>query len=198
MRSFFATPVAPRYRHIDLSVNARYNYGRNNNSGNGVDPQVALTALLGTNVGVFLLWRASEAQLIVSPRFMADHFVRSAVNLEQGRYHTLLTCAFSHVSFWHLLANGACLYFFGGEIAMVFGGAALLRLYGLGAAAASAAHIAYFEHQHRNRRQSSPWGGIFGEPSRRRRSNYWHFPGPLLASGRARLAFIVRRACVPR
>ncbi|KAK2197425.1 bifunctional Peptidase S54 [Babesia duncani] len=37
--------------------------------------------------------------------FMKRHFVASAEALANGRYHTLLTSAISHFSFWHLLFN---------------------------------------------------------------------------------------------
>ena len=185
-----------RYRHIDLSVNARSSwYGPGGGyggggGGGGIDGQTALTALLATNAGVYLLWMLAANGNGVSERFMHDHFALSAHNLNQGRYHTLLTCSFSHRDFWHLISNGVVLFFFGAELGAVFGGAFLLRLYALGAVGGSAVHIAYDEYQYRQISRKRRWG-TFGNPFEyQERRSSWHFR-PVVGASCAANAIIV-------
>jgi len=86
-------------------------------------PDSAVWMLIGANVAVFMLWRVAD------PGFMRRHFMISLDNLKSGRLHTLLTNAFSHAESNHLFANMIGLYFFGNNIANVFGPAFLLKLY---------------------------------------------------------------------
>ncbi|XP_020269737.1 RHOMBOID-like protein 12, mitochondrial [Asparagus officinalis] len=90
-------------------------------------PDGVVLGLIGANVAVFFLWR------IGSPRFMRNHFMISLDNFKSGRLHTLVTCAFSHVEFDHLLSNMIGLYFFGTNIGRLFGPEYLLKLYLAGA-----------------------------------------------------------------
>lgn len=46
----------------------------------------------------------------------------SVQSILDGRFHTVLTAAFSHVQFYHLLANMFGLYFFGSEVMTVIDG----------------------------------------------------------------------------
>ncbi len=64
-------------------------------------------------------------------------------NLREGRPWTLLTSTVSHNAFPHLALNMIGLYFFGGAILSVMGGANLLAVYALGGVAGSVAHIGY-------------------------------------------------------
>lgn len=80
------------------------------------DSSRALAALIGTNIGVFLLWR-------VSPRFpglnqfMWRHFACSYQAVAYGkRVHTLFTSAFSHITVPHLAINMFMLWEFGRHI----------------------------------------------------------------------------------
>lgn len=84
-----------------------------------------LYSLLGTNVGVWALWNSD----LVSKKTMWRHFTVSRDGLAAGRWHTLVTSAFSQSDGWHLTGNVVSLYFFGREIGRLFGGARLLGLY---------------------------------------------------------------------
>ncbi|BBN11026.1 hypothetical protein MPTK1_5g08440 [Marchantia polymorpha subsp. ruderalis] len=127
-------------------------------------PELALGLLIGANVGIFFLWR------ILSPTFMQSNFVASAAALRSGRLHTLVTSAFSQYELHHLLSNMIGLYFFGNEIARIFGGQKLILLYLTGGVVGSLSHMAYWAYL-------KPW--FEGYPSRRTQ----YSPGLLGSSG---------------
>lgn len=85
--------------------------------------------LIGANIFVFVLWNTA----IVSQHFMMRNFTFSRENLSQGRFHTILTHAFSHFAPMHLGFNMLTLYFFGSFIERSFGSKLLLQLYLAGA-----------------------------------------------------------------
>lgn len=62
--------------------------------------------LIGVNAAVFGAWHYAIAyrdhRLL---RTMNAHFKLSETNLKEGRYHTLITSAFSHTDFRHILFN---------------------------------------------------------------------------------------------
>lgn len=73
---------------------------------------------IGTNLYIFTQWNrflvrpkdstpspADTAARLQHERHMHDHYLVSQHNLAQGRYHTLLTSAFSHVHPAHLAVN---------------------------------------------------------------------------------------------
>lgn len=93
--------------------------------------------LVGVNLVVFGLWQT------VDRRFMADNFTVSVNAIMSGRLHTIVTSAFSQARFDHLAMNMLGLYFFGTEIAQLFGGRSLLNLYLAGGIAGSAGHLLY-------------------------------------------------------
>ena len=103
----------------------------------GNDPRTVVWGLIGANLVVFGMWQ------FVDRRFMADNFMVSVNSLMSGRIHTVVTSAFSQMSFNHLAPNMLGLYFFGTEIAQIFGGRWLLNLYLAGAIAGSLGHVAY-------------------------------------------------------
>ncbi|XP_078430148.1 RHOMBOID-like protein 12, mitochondrial [Wolffia australiana] len=88
-------------------------------------------SLIGANVAVFILWRT------VNPRFMMENFTISLANFKDGRLHTLITSAFSHMDVDHILFNMIGLYFFGSNIGNLFGPRFLLNLYLAGAISGS-------------------------------------------------------------
>ncbi|XP_039130970.1 RHOMBOID-like protein 12, mitochondrial [Dioscorea cayenensis subsp. rotundata] len=90
-------------------------------------PEGAVLSLIGANVAVFFLWR------IADPTFMRKHFMISLDNFKSGRWHTLITSAFSHADLDHLVTNMIGLYFFGSQISRLFGPEFLLKLYLAGA-----------------------------------------------------------------
>ena len=71
--------------------------------------------------------------------------------LAHGRWHTMLTSAFSHFDLTHLGMNMIALYFFGRSVCERFGGRYLLTLYCVGGVGASAAHVAWCARQRRKR-----------------------------------------------
>ncbi|KAJ4816190.1 hypothetical protein LUZ62_028756 [Rhynchospora pubera] len=79
--------------------------------------------LIGANAAVFILWRTED------PSFMRKHFMLSLDNFKSGRLHTLITNAFSHLELDHIIPNMLGLYFFGIQIAELFGPKFLLKLY---------------------------------------------------------------------
>ena len=66
-----------------------------------------LQLCLLVNVAIFVAWHVLPAN------FMTDHFTERKKNLREGRLHTLITFAFSHMSAYHLFFNMVCLTSFG-------------------------------------------------------------------------------------
>ena len=88
--------------------------------------KLLLWALIGINVYVWNMWQEAKEGTPPAPgsqrrdydpkatehlRWMRHHFTTSKHNLDEGRYHTLITHAFSHQGGLHLLVNMASLYF---------------------------------------------------------------------------------------
>ena len=79
----------------------------------GPSGETVLYGLIGANAVVFAAWHA------VDTSFMLHHFTVSFPNLEDGRVHTLITHAFSHMSMLHMGTNLVALYFFGGALTRI-------------------------------------------------------------------------------
>ena len=62
---------------------------------------------LAINVLIFVAWQ------VLPSHFMTNHFAERKKNLREGRLHTLMTFAFSHMSAYHLFFNMVCLTSFG-------------------------------------------------------------------------------------
>ncbi|CAI5970294.1 unnamed protein product, partial [Closterium sp. NIES-64] len=103
-------------------------------------PDAVVWALIAVNVGVFAAWHTQNQTV------MARNFMVSVNAMYEGRYHTLLTSAISHREGRHLLFNMLGLYFFGCEVARMYGPRYLLGLYASGAVVASLAHVFYFQY----------------------------------------------------
>ncbi|MFS7939627.1 putative rhomboid protease [Helianthus anomalus] len=86
-----------------------------------------IIGLIVTNVAVFLLWRVADR------RFMMQNFMIQLDNFKSGRFHTMITSAFSHIEVGHIVSNMIGLYFFGKSIGYQFGPEFLLKLYLAGA-----------------------------------------------------------------
>ena len=65
------------------------------------NPDTVLWGLIGANVAGYLLWRSN-------PALMSRHAVVSIPALQQGRYWTLVTAAFSQKDFMHLACAKPC------------------------------------------------------------------------------------------
>ncbi|KAK9116000.1 hypothetical protein Sjap_014947 [Stephania japonica] len=113
--------------------------------------------LIVANAAVFMLWRVAD------PSFMRRNFTISVENFKNGRIHTLITAAFSHIEIEHLLSNMIGLYFFGNSIGRMFGPEYVMKLYLAGAVVGS---IFYLVH-HALMSPSSKGSGIwYVDPSR--------------------------------
>lgn len=134
------------------------------------DPMNVIKILIGMNVAVWGAWQ-------VSPYSMSRHFVTSPQALREGRWHTLLTSAFSQSEVWHLAANMFTLYFFGQEVVLLFGPTLFLKMYCGAGIVAAAAQVgwAWYKALH------GP-GGI-KLPASFREMQLRHAPGALGASG---------------
>ncbi|KAL1373179.1 hypothetical protein HN51_003185 [Arachis hypogaea] len=116
---------------------------------NRLTPNDMVLGLIIANVAVFLLWRIGDK------KFMINNFTISLDNFKSGRFHTLITNAFSHIEFGHLFSNMIGLYFFGLNVAGNFGPAYLLKLYLTGAVGGS---IFYLVHKAYKSQTSKDWG----------------------------------------
>lgn len=79
------------------------------------DGDNVLYGLIAANLAGFLLWQSY-------PGLMYRHATVSVNSVREGRVYTLLTSAFSHNAFSHILANMFTLYFFGRSMSHVLGG----------------------------------------------------------------------------
>ena len=136
-----------------------------------------LYAIALANVAVFAAWHNLD------PRFMRANFLVSEESIKRGRWHTLLTSAFSHRDVSHLAANMLALYFFGRDVARALGPAALLNLYVVAGVVASGAHVAWCEYKRAERAPKER--GIFQSAGRYWENNvgYLTTPPALGASG---------------
>ena len=108
---------------------------------NANDPEKVLWGLIIANASVFLLWRGA-------PHFCSQHFVVSNESILR-RPWSAVGAAFSHNNLMHFGANMISLYFFGRDIAMLFGGKRLLYLYLAGGIAGSIAHCLWYSSSSR-------------------------------------------------
>ena len=74
-----------------------------------------LYGLIAANLAGFLLWQSY-------PGLMYRHATVSVNSVREGRVYTLLTSAFSHNAFSHILANMVTFYFFGRSMSHILGG----------------------------------------------------------------------------
>ncbi|PWA99141.1 rhomboid-related intramembrane serine protease family protein [Artemisia annua] len=111
----------------------------------------ALIGLIAANVGVHLLWKVADT------RFMRQNFRLQLDGVKSGRFHTMITYAFSHADDNKILGCLLCLCLFGKGIGDKFGPKVLLKLYLAGAFAGSAfflAHKAFLAQSSENKEMS--------------------------------------------
>lgn len=113
------------------------------------DPRL-VNVLIGANVAVFGMWHLDG----ISKDWMMRHFTSSLEAFFSGRLHTLLTCAFSHVSMGHLGLNMVGLYFFGPTALASLGNSRFLMLYASAAVVGSLAQL-FFEYRDAVRKASA-------------------------------------------
>lgn len=102
-----------------------------------------IRSILVINILVFICWSLPSEDIFI---FMANHFLISWNSLTEGRLWTLVTSAFSHNLFIHLLLNMFVLKSFGNIMEMALGPWRLLKFYLLAAIASSFGHafVSYF------------------------------------------------------
>lgn len=84
------------------------------------DGDNVLYGLIAANLAGFLLWQSY-------PGLMYRHATVSVNSVREGRVYTLLTSAFSHNAFNHILANMVTFYFFGRSMSRILGGKKVCR-----------------------------------------------------------------------
>lgn len=142
---YYNTQEKPLSKALKVQQNPFHKFGRMINN---MDPNKVLWSVIGTNVGVFLLWQyavnsyksfGDQSKL----DFMVKNFMSSPANLAGGRIHTLLTSAFSHKSLDHLGLNMLVLYTMGQGVIEAVGASRFLLLYAGAGVAASLAAVGY-------------------------------------------------------
>ncbi|KAI8366552.1 hypothetical protein BD560DRAFT_400664 [Blakeslea trispora] len=147
------TYIRPHYYQQESSLskalerqrNPFHQFGRRVNR---LDPNKVLWGIIGTNVGVFLMWRyaySTYQQFGDSSwvAFMYRHFTNTEDAIEKGRFHTLLTSSFSHSSLNHLGLNMLVLYSIGQGVLQAIGVSRFLLLYTGAGLVASLTGVAY-------------------------------------------------------
>ena len=103
------------------------------------NPKVLITFLIVLNVVVYLMWNYG-AELGISQRFMAENFLVSWAHLEDGRYWTLLTSAFSHNTLLHIALNMFVLNSFGPIVDYTLGPRRFITFYLIASVVSGLAH----------------------------------------------------------
>jgi membrane associated rhomboid family serine protease len=81
-------------------------------------PAVSIT--IAINLVVFVMWQfAKNSQGMW--QFMTDNFLVSGEFVMHGRFWTLVTNAYSHIEFWHILVNMFVLWSFGTVLERLWG-----------------------------------------------------------------------------
>nr|WSX50877.1 rhomboid family intramembrane serine protease [Streptomyces sp. NBC_00974] len=104
------------------------------------DPHLVTKILIGINIAVFLA-AAAFPELVIQLELLGryrEQFGGPLEGISTGEYHRLLTSAFLHVEWWHILGNMFGLWFIGGPLEQALGRARYLTVYLLSALGASA------------------------------------------------------------
>ena len=100
---------------------------------------VAVPAIVGLNILVFLGWRAAASVPLLKV-LMASNFVVSMAHLQAGFVWTLVTSEFSHLELWHIFLNMFVLWSFGRVLERLWGLGVFVSFYLIAAAVASLSH----------------------------------------------------------
>ncbi|SMR60528.1 unnamed protein product [Zymoseptoria tritici ST99CH_1E4] len=109
----------------------------------------AMWAVIGVNAAVWGTWVYSISSKDKKlRRTMDENFLLSGTNLKEGRYHTMVTSAFSHIDPFHFIFNMVSLNAFGSVMSFVPGirGAHILAVV-FGSAVAGSAAMYYQKSQ---------------------------------------------------
>lgn len=99
----------------------------------------AVPIIIILNVLVFAAWSTSTGTYS-KLNFMAENFLVSWAALSEGRYWVLMTAAFSHNMFWHLLMNMYVLNSFGPIIERMIGSTQFIKFYLVAGVVSSLSH----------------------------------------------------------
>lgn len=121
----------PLSKSLQQQRNPFHQFGRRINQ---IDPKIVLWTVIGTNVSVYCMWQhAINSYKTFGDdhwlNIMAKNFINSTDAMKDGRYHTLLTSAFSHKSLDHLGINMLVLYSIGQGVLEAVGASRFLLLY---------------------------------------------------------------------
>jgi len=141
------------------SPNPHYEAFASDEQQQGRDPRFSRYAwiIIGANIVVYLMWhRAQQPQGQLPPGAtvksvhqlpqyarMYRHWVTSLQNLDQGRWYTLLTSAFSHQSLFHLGANMIGVSALVPGVMAAIGPRRTMLVYVCAAVTSSVAHVFY-------------------------------------------------------
>jgi len=105
----------------------------------------ATSILLLVNVAVFLLWLMARSNPSLAG-LMTRNFLLSRKLLAAGHVWTLLTYAFSHMDFMHILFNMLFLHWFGRQLEQLYGREEYLVFYVACALVSGVAHVLLSPH----------------------------------------------------
>jgi membrane associated rhomboid family serine protease len=128
------TPTSiPRLNFQDNMNRVLAKYGFSSRGGYGSRFTGSMTVkLMAINIAIFLLmqlWNNREAEF--------KHFAVSLFNIKNGRIYTMITSAFTHFDFFHILVNMFVFYSFASQFEAIFGPRRLLQLCIVGGLTAS-------------------------------------------------------------
>ncbi|KAG9323332.1 hypothetical protein KVV02_004540 [Mortierella alpina] len=108
-------------------------------------------SIVAINIAVFATWQYAEenAKRFRDGRlyyFMYRNFTNSAQNLKEGRVWTLVTSAFSHKEWYHIILNTMVLLSFGDPVWRMLGTRKFLAVYLGSAISASLSSISYYAY----------------------------------------------------
>ncbi|KAF9985931.1 hypothetical protein BGZ75_002383, partial [Mortierella antarctica] len=124
-------------------------------------------SIVAINIAVFATWQYAEenAKRFRDGRlyyFMYRNFTNTAQNLKEGRVWTLVTSAFSHKEWYHIILNTMVLLSFGDPVWRMLGTRKFLAVYLGSAISASLSSISYYAYlepylrRMQNKPKSSP------------------------------------------
>ncbi|KAF9560619.1 hypothetical protein EC968_006093 [Mortierella alpina] len=110
-----------------------------------------VSSIVAINIAVFATWQYAEenAKRFRDGRlyyFMYRNFTDTAQNLKEGRVWTLVTSAFSHKEWYHIILNTMVLLSFGDPVWRMLGTRKFLAVYLGSAISASLSSISYYAY----------------------------------------------------
>ncbi|CAG8527385.1 18915_t:CDS:2 [Dentiscutata erythropus] len=116
--------------------------------------------IIASNILVFLSWRLAEMNAVEyrNPtylNFLSRNFVVSIENVKDGRWWSVITCAFSHKDLDHLIVNMFVLWGFGKQILEMLGRRQFLFIYFGSALSASLSYLLHTAYTRKRKSSAS-------------------------------------------